>query len=129
VKRWLSYAVAGLLLTVLVALVAVAVAGPAGRAGIWFAAGVAYLIQLAAFAALLAVHGDAQLFVVGWAGGMLLRFGLVGAMAFWLSRSQLLPLQETLISLVVFLVLLLFLEPFFLRGHRPKKVARAGRSG
>jgi hypothetical protein len=126
VKGWISYAVVGLLLTVLAALLAVAVVGSAGQAGVWFAAGLAYTMQLAAFAALRAARNEPQLFLVAWAGGILVRFGAVAVVAFWLRRQPVLPLEVTLISLVVFVVLLLFLEPVFLRGRGDRGPARSG---
>lgn len=120
-RRWFSYAAAGLLLTLVAALVAAALAGPEGRSGVWFAAGLAYVVQLAAFAALLALRDHVQLFMVGWGAGIMLRFGVIGAVAFWLARTDALPRQSTLLSLAIFVVLLLFLEPFFLRRDRAFK--------
>lgn len=117
-KSWFSYAAAGLLLTLLAALVAAALVRPEARAAVWFAAGLSYVLQLAAFGAMVALRSNPQLFMVGWAAGIVLRFGAVGVVAFWLSRSAALPRDVTLISLVAFVVLLLFLEPVFLRRGR-----------
>lgn len=117
-KDWLSYAVAGLLLTLLAALVAAALVGAEGRAGVWFAAALSWVLQLAAFAALVSLRRNPQLFMIGWAAGIVLRFGAVGVVAFWLSRTRVLPLDVTLLSLVAFVVLLLLLEPVFLRRGR-----------
>lgn len=114
VKAWLFYAAAG-------ALVLAAAAGVAGlvatdRSAVWAAAGVAYVIQLAAFGLLIALRPQPQLFMVAWLAGMVFRFGALGIVAFWLSRTGALPLSTTLMSLVAFLFLLLLLEPVFL-GH------------
>lgn len=117
-KRWLSYAGVGLLVTLLAAAVATALAGPGARPAIAFAAALSYVLQLVAFAAMLLFRRDAQLFMAGWIAGMMLRFGAVGAVAFWLSRSSALPRDVTLISLATFVVLLLFLEPLFLKPTR-----------
>ena len=125
-RRWLSYAAAGLPLTLLAALVAAALTGDAARPGIWFAAGLAYLLQLAAFGVLVAVSEQPQAFLAGWAGGILLRFAAVGAVAFWLGRDPVLPQAATLLSLVAFMMLLLLLEPVFL--HRPLRWKASGRS-
>jgi len=129
VRRWLSYAAAGLLLTLAAALVTAALVRDEGRAGVWFAAGLAYLLQLAAFGVLLAVRDDPQHFLVGWAGGILLRFGALGAVAFWLGRRPVLPRAETLLSLVGFMMLLLLLEPVFLNARRGRGAARAAVGG
>jgi len=118
VKRWAGYAAAGLLLILVAALVAGQLVGPSGREGVWFAAVLSYLVQLVAFAMLLAVREQPQLFMAGWVGGIGLRFAVVGLVAFWLTRSRALPLEATLLSLVAFVVLLLFLEPVFLRRSR-----------
>lgn len=117
-KSWFSYAVAGLLLTLLAALVAAALVGADARAGVWFAAGLSYVLQLAAFGAMVALRANAQLFMIGWAAGIILRFGAVGVVAYWLTRTNALPREATLISFVTFVVLLLFLEPLFLRRER-----------
>lgn len=115
---WLSYAGVGLVVTLLAAAVATALVAPGARTAVWFAAALSYGLQLAAFAALLWLRRDPQLFLVGWAAGMVLRFGAVGAVAFWLSRAPVLPRDVTLVSLVGFVVLLLFLEPLFLKQGR-----------
>ena len=114
--RFSIYALAGL--------VAVGVAGTiavfagAEQNAVMAAGAVAWVIQLAAFGLLLALHKQPQLFMIGWLAGMVFRFGAVGVCAFWLSRSGSLPLSTTLLSLVGFLFLLLLLEPLFLRHGR-----------
>lgn len=113
VNSWFTYAGAGLVLTVLVAVIASAMSGQAQA--IWAAAGIAYVIQLMAFGLLLALRPQPQLFLIAWLSGMFLRFGVVGACAFWLSRTEVLPMAATMISLVGFVFLLLLLEPVFLR--------------
>lgn len=117
-RSWLSYAAAGLVVTLLAAAIATTLVAPGGRAAVWFAAAVSYGLQLAAFAAMLALRKDPQLFLIGWAAGMVVRFGALGGIAFWLSRTEALPRDVTLISLVTFVVLLLFLEPLFLKQGR-----------
>ena len=123
-----------MLVTLVAAFVATAVVGAEGRAGVWFAAGLSYVLQLVAFGAMLAWRGHPQLFLLGWVAGIGLRFGAVGAVAFWLARTHVLPMDVTLICLVVFVVLLLFLEPVFLGRAGPSggsgtdQRARAGRA-
>ena len=79
------------------------------------AAGLAYGLQLLAFAALVALRDAGSLFMVGWGGGMLLRFAAVGILAVWLQRTEALPAPAALVSLVAFLFVLLLMEPVFLR--------------
>lgn len=112
---WVGYAAAALIVT----------SGLAGIAGwlldgedvqaVWFAAALAYGLQLAAFALLLALRAQPQLFMMGWLGGMMLRFGALGVCAYWLTRTGMLPRGTTLISFVGFVFVLLLLEPVFLR--------------
>jgi hypothetical protein len=114
-KEWLRYAVVGLLVVMALAAALWFIVDPDQRRAVLFGAVVAYVIQLAAFGALLRFHGDAQFFVFGWAAGIGLRFLTVGVVAFVVSRTEVLPLDATLLSLVGFIVLLLFIEPMFLR--------------
>lgn len=114
-RAWRAYAVVGFGVTALVTVVAALLAdGATGRA-IMVAAAIAYLLQLAAFAMLLAVREKAHLFMAGWLGGMLLRFGALAACLYWASRTTVLPRGPLVVSLVGFVFLLLMLEPVFLR--------------
>ena len=126
-RSWTGYALAGLVLILLGAVVAGALVAPAARPGVWFAAAVAYVVQLGAFGALLALRAEPNRFMLGWVGGIMLRFGVVAVIAFWLQRNRLLALNPTLISLVAFVVLLLFLELFFLRPRGARRAMSAGR--
>lgn len=117
-RSWLSYAGVGLVVTLLAAAVAATLVAPASRAAVWFAAGLSYALQLVAFGAMQALRHDPQRFLIGWGAGMFLRFGAVGAVAFALTRWPVLPRDVTLISLVSFVVLMLFLEPLFLKQGR-----------
>jgi hypothetical protein len=115
VKAWFAYAVAALVLTLTGAGVALLLVPGESVGAVWFAAAVAYVVQLIAFAALIAVRHRHELFLIGWLAGLMLRFGVLGLVAFWLSRSEAFPLAPALISLVVFVFALLLLEPLFLR--------------
>jgi hypothetical protein len=115
VKAWLLYAGVSAGVTLSGALFATLLLQGAARSAVWFAAGLAWVLQLASFGALVAVRRRNELFLLGWLAGLVLRFGAVGAMAFWLSRSGVLPLAPALVSLVVFVFILLMLEPLFLR--------------
>ncbi|HEY0671768.1 MAG TPA: hypothetical protein VGD27_05855 [Longimicrobiales bacterium] len=114
-KAWLAYALAGLVLVVLITIVAAALVNDAMRPAIVAAAVIAYGLQLVAFALLLALRDKPHLFMAGWLGGMLLRFGALGACLFWASRTTVLPRTPLVLSLVGFVFMLLLLEPVFLR--------------
>jgi len=115
VKAWIAYAGTGLAVTLAGALVATLLVGDDARGAVWFAAAVAYLLQLIAFAALIAVRERHELFLLGWLSGLVLRFGALGVVAYWLSRTRAYPLAPALVSLVAFVFVLLLLEPLFLR--------------
>ena len=113
-RAWGAYALTALGVTALAAALTAWLVDGSSNA-VWVGAGVALVVQLAAFAALVAWRDRGSLFLVGWLGGMLLRFGAVGVMAVWLSRTDALPRAAALVSLVGFVFLLLLLEPVFLR--------------
>jgi hypothetical protein len=115
VRAWLTYACASLVVALAGAGLATLFAAGSAVEAVWFAAVLAWVLQLAAFAALIAVRERNDLFLLGWVGGLVLRFGAVGLVAIWLSRSQVLPLGPTLLSLVAFVFVLLLMEPLFLR--------------
>ena len=119
VSSWSMYAVTGLVLTVLIAVIVSAMTGEAHA--IWVGAAVAYAVQLVAFALLLALRPQTQLFMVGWLGGMVLRFAVLGVLAFALSRTGTLPIAPTLLSMVGIVFVLLLLEPVFLRWDLKSK--------
>ncbi|MGQ0561144.1 MAG: hypothetical protein ACT443_04625 [Gemmatimonadota bacterium] len=115
-KAWAFYALAaaGVVAVAGASAVAAGIEGPA----LWVGGAIAYVVQLVAFALLVLVRKQPQLFMMAWLAGMLFRFGALGACAFWLSRRGTLPQSTTLLSLVGFLFLLLLLEPLFLRHGR-----------
>ena len=114
-RAWGLYAVTALVLTAAVAGVVSRFVSQNDARAIWFSAGLACVLQLIAFAGLLRVRNQAQLFLAVWVIGMALRFGALGGVAWWLSRSAALPREAALLSLVGFVFLLLLLEPVFLR--------------
>jgi hypothetical protein len=115
VRAWFAYAVIGLAVTLAAGLLATLLVAPGSVPAVWFAAGVAYVLQLVAFAILVAVRSRTELFMLGWLAGLVLRFAAVGVVAFWLSRDPVFPAEPALLSLVAFVFLLLLLEPLFLR--------------
>lgn len=114
-KAWLAYAGAGLVVVAAGAGLATVLVSSSSVGAVWFAAVLAWVLQLIAFAGLIAVRERSELFLAGWLGGLVLRFGVVGLVAYWLSRSAVLPLAPTLVSLVAFVFVLLLMEPLFLR--------------
>lgn len=114
-KAWLGYAGAGLVVVATGAGLAMLFVSGRDANAVWFAAGLAWVLQLIAFALLVAVRERTELFLAGWLVGLVLRFGVVGVVAFWLSRSEALPVAPSLMSLVAFVFVLLLMEPLFLR--------------
>ena len=114
-NAWLIYAAAGLVAEVAVALIVASILGGRDGQAVWVAAGLAYAVQLGAFALLLFMRDQPNLFLSAWLGGMVLRFGVLAVCAWWLSRSDVLPRSTLLLSYVGFAFLLLLLEPVFVR--------------
>lgn len=114
-KAWLAYAMVGGVVTLAGALLGSVLVADAAVRAVWFAAALAYPLQLLAFAVLVAVRERQNLFLLGWLGGLVLRFLTVGVVAFWLSRTPVFPIEPALLSLVAFVFVLLLLEPLFLR--------------
>jgi hypothetical protein len=103
---------------IVVVLAAVLVAGwvaPAAGAGVWLAAGVAYLVQAVAFAVLMLARGSGLGWVGAWGGGTFLRLLAVLGATLWVAGSERASAVPILLSLVGFLFLLLMLEPVFFR--------------
>ncbi len=113
-KAVLMYAAASAALLGAVGLTVVTLFAGAEPAAVWLAAGIAWVVQVAAFWILVAV-GRGPGFMIGWAGGMALRFAVVGAVAVWLTRTESFDPASALVSLVGFVFVLVLLEPLFLR--------------
>ena len=117
--RWAVYAGASALLVSVSAVATGLVFESRVRSGIWAGLGVAWLVQLAAFAALIAATNRNDKYVLaGWSLGTFLRLAVVGLLA-WLTLAGIwpLPAEPTLVALVLALFALLLLEPVFFR-HR-----------
>ncbi len=101
--------------------VAVACAGlglllsPAALAAVGWMGALAWAVQVALFAPLLAARGRKNAFLAAWGGGTVARFAVLGAAAWWVWHSRALPLAPALLALAGFLFLLLLLEPVFFR--------------
>jgi hypothetical protein len=114
------YSVVAVVVVVLVALVGGATAGEAGRAGVWWGAGVGFLAQVGMFWLLFVwllpgrrglAHGL----------GMLTRFGLVAAVAFVGLPVLGTEPAPTLIALVTVLFLTTLAEPVVLQIATKKR--------
>jgi hypothetical protein len=81
------------------------------------AAGIGLMVQAFAAVLLFGTGGapDPSRFMVGWAGGALLRMMAVMATGLWLTRSAVVAEAPTLLSLVTFLFVLTLIEPLFLK--------------
>jgi hypothetical protein len=115
VRVWLAYAASGLVVTAIGGVIASSLVGSGSVTAVWFAAALAYVLQLVAFAVLVAVRQKNELFLIGWLAGLVLRFAAVGLVALWLARDPVFPREPALLSLVAFVFLLLLMEPLFLR--------------
>lgn len=117
-KAWIGYA--GVSLGAVAALAAggsLLLEG-AARQAMLVSAAVAWVLQLIAFAALVAVRAKPRLFIMGWAGGMGLRGLALGVLAWAGSRLAAPSLTPLLVSFVAFLFVLVLLEPVFLNRGR-----------
>jgi len=90
---------------------------PAGRRGVLLAAGVAWPVQVGAFAVLVRHGGEPKRFLAAWVGGTLVRMALVVAAAFVLVRIEGVALAPALLALAGFFFGLLLLEPVFFKRH------------
>jgi hypothetical protein len=116
VKRWLRYAATS---GVLVA-VGVGLASLLARqySGAFLLAGVlALAVQMAAFGALVWAADRPTLFLAAWAGGMVLRLGMVIGLGVWLTNGGPFAPLPTLLAGVAILFALALLEPWALRRN------------
>lgn len=113
-RALLAYGAASAVILVVLSGAVIGLVRGAEPAAVWLAAAIAWPVQLAAFAALLNTRGGPS-FMVGWATGIALRFGAVGAVAVWLTRTEVFDPAAALVSLVGFVFVLVLLEPLFLR--------------
>ncbi len=112
-KSSLLFAAVSLGLTLAAALVlGVAFDAPAERRAIWVSAGVAYAVQLLAFAIARLVLRDNVM--LGWGMGVLMRLATLVAFALVFVKALGLPPSAALISLVIFFFVTTLLEPLFL---------------
>jgi hypothetical protein len=111
---WLRYAVVAAPVVLLLATGAVVVVPGTDAASVWLAAGVAYGVQLAAFAVLVWGRRRGSGFLVGWAGGMAMRGAALAGMAIWVTVSDAHHAESALLSLIGFAMVLVLIEPLFL---------------
>ena len=118
-RAYVGYAVIGAGVVALLAGLLGWLLGPAAARSIWWAAAVAYVVQVIAFAALMRYRKRSQAFLTAWGGGILVRMVVVLLGAWWVMRSDVLEPAPALLGLAGFLFVLLLLEPvFFFVGQR-----------
>ena len=86
-----------------------------GRLGILAAALVAYPVQVTAFALLVRQRDRGTRFLAVWAGGTVVRFGVILASAFIVVGIERIATAPMLLALAGFFFGLLLLEPVFMR--------------
>lgn len=115
-KALLSYALVGGFIVVLGGWLAARMVGEGASTAVWVGAGLAYGVQLIAFAFLLLVRRREDVTIwIAFGAGMLLRLGVVLAAALWLVGYAALDPAPLLLSLVGFLFVLLILESALFR--------------
>jgi hypothetical protein len=114
-KSTLLFAEISLGLTLVSALVlGVAFDGPAEQRAVWISAGVAYGVQMLAFAIARFVRRENVM--LGWGMGVLLRLVTLVAFALVFVKALGLPPSAALISLVIYFFATTLVEPLFLRS-------------
>jgi hypothetical protein len=84
--------------------------------GVWQGGAVAWGVQVLAFLAVLLAGVGGRRFLLAWAAGTVVRFGVVLAVAIWLLRTPAHPAPAALLlSLVGFMFVLLLMEGIFFR--------------
>lgn len=114
-RTLVGYLTASALLVIVGAVVVTGILPAEATGAVWMAAGVAYLVQVVAFVALVAVRHHGVGVLAAWGGGVLLRMAVVLGVALWAAKAAVLPLAPLLLSLAGFLFLLVLLEPVFFR--------------
>jgi hypothetical protein len=115
VNQFFKYGGVALLLLFVINAVLWPLVSPPARTGILVAALVAYPIQMLAFFLLARFWNDKKRFLLMWAGGTVVRMGVILGAALVLTRVDGLPPAPTLLGLAGFFFGLLLLEPLFLR--------------
>ncbi len=109
------YGVTGLLLVLIVVTGLWPFLDADGRRGIALAAAVAYPIQLLAFWLLIRYRQEMNRFLAVWAGGTLVRMGVIIVVGLWATRLESVAPVPMLLALGGFFFVLLLLEPAFFR--------------
>ena len=112
-KRFASYAGTCAAIILVIGGVAWTLTSPDGRPAVLAAAGVAFVVQLIAFAIARQMQ-DANLFL-GWGLGSLLRLITLALFALIVARLWRAPLTPALLSLAGFLFITTVVEPLFLK--------------
>ncbi|HWV58200.1 MAG TPA: hypothetical protein VNZ57_12175 [Longimicrobiales bacterium] len=110
-----GYALTGLLLVAIAGAVASGVLPEVDGRAVWVAGVLSLVVQVVAFAALMALRDRRLGLLMAWAAGVVMRFGVVLVAGIWLVRVAGYPPLALLLSLAGFVFALLLLEPVFFR--------------
>jgi hypothetical protein len=113
VKSFAFYAATCAAIILVVGGIAWAFTSPDGRPTVLAAAGVAFVVQLTAFA--IARHMQQTNLFLGWGLGSLLRLMTLALFALIVARLWRAPLTPALLSLAGFLFITTVVEPLFLK--------------
>ncbi|MEN8374539.1 MAG: hypothetical protein ABFS34_03745 [Gemmatimonadota bacterium] len=113
-RRWLHYAAASAVIVAAGVGLGSALAREHWEAFL-LAGALALAVQLAAFGALVWAAGRPTEFLAAWAGGMVLRLGVVIGLGVWLTRGGPFAPLPTLLAAIALLFALALLEPWALR--------------
>ncbi len=114
-KASLRYAAASSLLLASIILALWYFLDTPGRHGVLFAAAVALPVQVGAFAVLVGCRAHVRRFLAAWAGGTVVRMGVLLAVAILALRRHMEGAIAMSLSLAGFFFLLLLLEPLYFR--------------
>lgn len=89
--------------------------GADGRRGVLIAGAIALVVQVAAFSLLMRYRGQVKGFLAAWAGGTLIRMGVIFGVALFAWKAEIAGAVPMLLALAGFFFGLLLLEPVFFR--------------
>lgn len=118
-RRVAAYAAAALLLTVVLTVPLWPWLEAEARSGLVTAAAIAVAAQVVAFGALVRLQGRPQGFLLGFAGGVLARMGLVAAVAMAATASDMSRPRTVavVLGLIGYLFALVLLEAWFIQDR------------
>lgn len=122
-SRWLRYMAASAGIVLVLGGLVILVLGGDVVAAVGVAATIGLAVQGMAAALLFRPRkpgaAGASEFLVGWAGGALLRMMALLATGLWVTRTQVVAEAPALLTMVLFLFVLTLIEPLFLKTTAP----------